>query len=351
MAEENKSPDARVFINGSEVPAGLQADIRESKVTQHVDGPSCFEVIVNILNGENQELKWVDEEIFKIGTALEIRMGYLDRFETVIAGEITALHPKFPATGTAILHVQGFDRMHRMQRGRRTRSFFDRTDSQVAEEIGGEHGFTVSVDDSGFAHPYLLQNNLSDLAFLQLRAQRIGFELKAVGNELRFKRRPYHLSAGVDLAYPATLKWFYPRMSASGSVGRSEVPGWNVENKEAVLGVAEADSLSGKMGDAFGFAQADQAFGEQSLVETSVAVINQGEANQIALGQLQAASLGWIEGEGETVGNPLIRAGEIVEIGGVGARFSGAYYLESVEHTVSPELGFRTHFLVRRNAS
>jgi hypothetical protein len=35
----------------------------------------------------------------------------------------------------------------------------------------------------------------------------------------------------------------------------------------------------------------------------------------------------------------------------VGARFSGTYYLTSVEHAFRPGQGYRTHFSARRNAT
>ena len=104
------------------------------------------------------------------------------------------------------------------------------------------------------------------------------------------------------------------------------------------------------MGEAFGINIADEEFGERNQVETRIPSVNQTEADQIATGILQSLALEWIQGRGEAVGNTEIRAGEAVTITGLGTRFSGEYYIDNVEHSVSPEFGFKTNFHAVRNA-
>jgi phage protein D len=58
----------------------------------------------------------------------------------------------------------------------------------------------------------------------------------------------------------------------------------------------------------------------------------------------------FITGEGTAIGNTDIRAGEVVELNGLGKRFSGLYYVTSSTHEVGPK-GYRTRFNVGRNAT
>jgi phage protein D len=46
-----------------------------------------------------------------------------------------------------------------------------------------------------------------------------------------------------------------------------------------------------------------------------------------------------------------MRAGTVVKIEGIGDRFSGSYYVLSVEHSFRPKKGYRTYFSARRNAT
>ncbi|HEX6764072.1 MAG TPA: hypothetical protein VF103_01315, partial [Polyangiaceae bacterium] len=128
MDPENTAPESKLFINDAEIPPELRADILEAVVCQHMDGPSSFDVSVNVVNPENNQLRWLDDARVQPGNKLEIRLGYLDRFESLIVGEITALHAKYTNRESARLHVQGFDRLHRLRRGRKTRSFIEQKD-------------------------------------------------------------------------------------------------------------------------------------------------------------------------------------------------------------------------------
>jgi phage protein D len=62
-------------------------------------------------------------------------------------------------------------------------------------------------------------------------------------------------------------------------------------------------------------------------------------------------ALTYVEGFGTCIGDPELRAGTLVEIEGLGKRFSGSYYVTSTEHSYKPSIGYRTAFSVRRNAT
>ena len=62
-------------------------------------------------------------------------------------------------------------------------------------------------------------------------------------------------------------------------------------------------------------------------------------------------ALNYVEGHGICIGEPKLRAGVLVQIEGVGRRFSGSYYVTSTEHSYRPGTGYRTAVGVRRNAT
>lgn len=61
--------------------------------------------------------------------------------------------------------------------------------------------------------------------------------------------------------------------------------------------------------------------------------------------------LAYMTGKGTCQGIPDLRIGKVIEIAGVGKRFSGLYYLSATEHHYEPEQGYQTSFTVRRNAT
>jgi phage protein D len=105
------------------------------------------------------------------------------------------------------------------------------------------------------------------------------------------------------------------------------------------------------MGTTLGPAAADKAFDAAVTTFVREAVGTQEEADAIAAGLLQNMALGFIQGDGTCRGRADLRAGIVVDVTGLGKRFSGAYYVTSTTHTFAPKRGYKTAFTVRRNAT
>jgi phage protein D len=352
MTHENTTPETKVVINNTEIPPELKVDVLEVVVCHYIKGPDTFDLTINMLNSENQQLKWIDDDYFKPGNKIEIKMGYVDNFETMIIGEVTALHPKYFNNEAALFSVQGFDKLHRFRRGRKTRSFLQIKDSQIAEQIAQDVGLTPEVEDTEIVHDYVMQNNLSDIDFLLERAMRIRYEVLLQGQKLIFRKAANHTGKTVSLEYMKDLKYFYPRLSTVQQVSKVEVRGWNQTTKEAILGVASSGVETTKMdGSEIGPEIAESAFGKTTTSVVNIPVDSQAEAEQIAKAKFNDISIELISGEGEAVGNMAIRAGSIIELKGLGDRFSGLYYIRRSEHCLTPQTGYITKFNVIRNAS
>lgn len=352
MSDANASPETRVLINEVEIPPELRVDILEVMVAQHVEGGDLFDITVNTLNSENQRLKWIDAAEFTPGNRIEIQAGYRGKLATLLRGEITALKVCYGSDQATLVKVQGFDRLHRLRRGRKTRAFNEIKDSQLAERIAGELGLMPQVQDTGIVHPYLLQNNLSDIDFLLMRARRIRYELLIAGDKLIFRETANNLGEAVSLEYPKDLKWFQPRLSTADLVGEITVRGWNPASKEAILGTGKSGDETTLMGGKqAGPALADAAFGKSSCVIAEIPVVSQAEADQMAKALFNEMALGLITGEGEIVGDSSFVPGSTARLGGLGGRFSGIYYIRRTEHRINPKTGYVTKFQAVRSAS
>jgi phage protein D len=71
----------------------------------------------------------------------------------------------------------------------------------------------------------------------------------------------------------------------------------------------------------------------------------------MARAALDEAALQYIEVEATCMGRADVRAGEVIEIDGLGHRFSGPYYVTATTHAYTTARGYRTRFAARRNAS
>lgn len=352
MPDQNTTPENKILINGVELASDMRVDMLEVRVAQHVEGGDLFQITFNTLGSDDLQLKWIDSDELAPGNGVEIQLGFRGELETLIRGEITGLHARYPSGEPSQVCVQGFDQLHRLRRGRRTRAFHEIKDSQIAETIAGELNLRPDVQDSGVVHGYLLQNNLSDIDFLLMRARRIRYEVIVSDQDLVFREAANNLGETVTLEYQRDLKSFSPRLSTAGQASKVSVRGWDPASKEAILGVAGAGDETTKMsGQEVGPAIADAAFGETVASVVQVPVASQAEADQIAKARFNDMALQLISGDGETVGNPAIRAGTTLQIDGLGDRFSGLYYVRKAEHRFGPKIGFVTKFNVCRNAA
>jgi uncharacterized protein len=87
----------------------------------------------------------------------------------------------------------------------------------------------------------------------------------------------------------------------------------------------------------------------RQLVQVSVPVASQAEADQHAKALFNNLCLNFVTGNASTIGVPDIRSGSVVELQGLGPSFSGQYYIDKATHTMGGN-GYQTDFTVKRNS-
>ena len=345
-------PNFDVAINNTPLKATELAYITNIRIDTAVDLPGMFTIELSGADTLGEPLPWVDDSRFNIGQAVEIKLGYGDKQEKLIAGEIAGLEPEFAFDRLPSLTVRGYDRLHRLLRGRKTRTFVKQKDSAIASQIAQGAGLTAQATDSVLTHEYVVQANQTDWEFLLARARRIQYEILVEDKKMIFRPVANAQSAALTLSFEKDLLEFYPRLVSLGQVDEVAVRGWSVKDKKEIIGKAKTGDEASKMGgQQSGGAIAKKAFSAASdVIDASPAMI-QAEADQMAKAQLNRAALGLIVGEGVCYGRTELRAGKVIKMEGVGARFGGLYYVTAAVHSYTPRDGYQTRFTVRRNAS
>jgi phage protein D len=344
------TPGFDIFINGT--PLSNQSFDAFSHIVRIVvdddtELPSMF--TLEFTGAEDSENAWLnDYNLFAIGAEIEIKFGYGNNIETVIISEITGLEPRFSVSDPLSLIVRGYDRRHRLQRGRKTRSFSEQKDSDIASRIAQEVGLSSAVTDSSVRHPYVLQANQTDWEFLQQRAKQIHYEVVVEGKTLFFRPVNNGNSPDLTLSLDDYLLEFSPYLSSIGQVNQVAVRGWDFQQNAAITG--NSSTVTSMGGRQNGAVLSRQAFGNAIAQISNHPIMSQAEADQLAVAQLNRTALNFITGEGVCLGCTDLRAGRVIEIKDIGDRFSGRYYVTSASHRYSYE-GYYTHFCVRRNAS
>jgi phage protein D len=345
-------PDFDILINGSPLPMESKVYVMEVKVDDDVSLPGMFTVVLTASDDQEEEMPWIDDEdLFAVGNPVEIKIGYRDDLEALISGEITGLEPEFSFDRLPSLTVRGYDLSHRLLRGRKTRTFIQQKDSDIAAQIAGDAGLNGQVEDSQVVHDYVFQANQTDMEFLQQRARRIQYEMVVVDKDLFFQPVSNADSEILTITLNDDLLEFYPRLSSVSQVSEVSVRGWNPADKQEIVGQAgPGDEVSTMGGQNSGAAIVADTFGTAAGIISDCPVMTQAEADQMAQARFNQALLEFINGEGICMGRTDLRSGKIINIDGIGSRFSGSYYVVSAVHHYTTTEGYFTNFTVRRNA-
>lgn len=346
------NPNLKILVQGKSLAPEMEADLVSALVFEDLEAPSMFELQFVTWDLVKQEMTWVDDKVFDVGNEVEIQMGYEQNIKTIMVGEITGLEPEYTQDTAPILVVRGHDLRHRLLRGSHTKSFLKMKDSEVVSKIAKTRGLNAKVTDTKVKLAYILQHNQTDWEFLQERAKRIGYEVMVDKKTLYFRPPENAKSKVLTLTYGQDLQEFSPRLSSMTQVQQVEIRGWIPKEKKEVIGKAEVEKEGEIMGGlTSGTKAVKKAFGEASHTIVNQLVSSKQEADMMALGQFQDMAIAYITGEGTCQGNPNLRAGKVIEIAGVGKRFSGLYYIISVEHFQNKNQGYKTSFTIRRNAT
>ncbi len=333
---------SRIYIKvgGQEVESKTMNKVLEVVVDQSLFLPSMFTILL-----ADEGLKLLGGDPFDLAKEVVIEAADLEgEKSTLIKGEITALEPEFREGMIAHLLVRGYDKSHRLHREKKSRTFANIKDSDLASKIAGEVGLSAQADATSAVYDLVYQHNQTDMEFLHERASRIGFQAFADDGKLFFRTTPTS-PPSTELTWGQDLITFTPVMSLARQVDEVNVQGWDPEKKEAIVGKATKGKLYAKVGESKNGASWASTFGTGKKVIVDVPVVSQAEADTLAGAHLDEISGDFINAEGRAFRRPDLKAGMDVDLKGLGDRFSGKYHMTSITHVYNAE-GFESLFSV-----
>jgi phage protein D len=358
-------------------------------VDQHMHLPDMFEITL-LDDGEI-----FGQSMLTIGTEVTIKAGpasasMTDQPSTLIVGEITSIEGFFEENESRIV-VRGYEKGHRLQRARRTRTFTNVTDADIVNQVASEAQVdTDTVDSPGVTYTYLAQVNQTDWEFLKERARALGYSLSFSEGKLNFKKVPGMggggaLGAvadaaasmvglgGAKLTFGDNLMWFRPRLSAANLTPEVEVRLWDPSAAEVVTSTTsitgtnakldeDASALAGKFDGGFlglpftppaipGLPSLGPSASDKAIINVRHPVAwgsnASSAADAVAAGMAEHIGSTFAEAEGGAYGDPAISAGAELDVDGVLSDFNGKWTITQATHKFEDnEGGYFTHFVV-----
>jgi phage protein D/phage baseplate assembly protein gpV len=318
-------------INGRYAAEDMMEDVKEIVVDTSLHLPSMFTILL-----QDPQLKWLDSPFLEIGRPVTVsgRAEGSNRTSGIISqGEITAVEPDFSEELGARLLIRGYDKSHRLYRGKKTRVFNQITDSDIVLKIARECGLETKVDGTTQIYEQVFQAAQSDMDFLQDRAAHVGYFLYVADGVLNFRREAPR-GQRLTLDWGDNLIDLQARLTTAEQVSEVEVHGWDQVQKSAITGKSTSPQHTPKIrGESHGGNFAKKSFGLKSEeVVNDDSVWSQAEADDLAQSILNERGQAFFEAEGTCRGDPLVNAGVEVSIKGIGKRFSGRYRITRAIH-------------------
>lgn len=257
------APDYLVLVNGQALHPDTKGDVLEVKVVMDIDNLTSFELTINNWDDQTIDFKYSDSHTFDVGTPIEVWMGYANRLFSMVKGQVTALTPQFPASGSPTLSVSGLDGMFLLKDRKPLPSdqklFVNMADWEIAQVIAKRNGLQVNVTKGLEKHDQVVQKNQDDVQFLMERAKRIDYDCY-IDNDpttgaatLNFvtptDSREGQKATYYEFTWGTSLISFSPQLTLSKQVSQLTVRGWDPKTKQTIVATATPANLPGGGGD------------------------------------------------------------------------------------------------------
>ena len=290
-----------------------------------------------VIDGDmpNQTFPVADTDVFKPGAEIKINAGYGDEESTIFEGIVVKLGVQIGAENDAMLVVECRDKAVCMTVGRKNANFVNKTDSEVISDlIAGHSGLTQQIDDTTAQYQELVQYYCSDWDFMLTRAEANGLLVIVTDAKVAVSAPAVSGQPTLKVSYGIDLITFEAEIDARTQYAAVQAVSWDSKNQAVISGsVAKAAALNvqGNL-DSAALAKVVglDLFRLQTAAPTSKEMLTQwARAQQIKSG------LSRICGRMSFQGSAKARVGKLIELAGVGTRFSGPVFISALTHRIA----------------
>ncbi len=327
----NEAYRFKVTIAGQDYTQTEQGGLEYMCIEDHVDMIGVAKFTFNL-----DHVSWSS---MPIGEDVEVSTG--DGNRKLFVGVITGLrHGK--KRGHETVTVMAMDPLIKASASRRTKTYEDKTHSDIVQEVIGTAGLEAgTVDSTTEVFPYVLQRNESDLEFMKRLAASNNYMLKVQEGKVDFVKPQFSGSSTEiedtvveNLDYSMQATQIPPNMTANG---------WDYVATEKVEGTAGSGDLLKIGGGTPATDIASRIWKDTSYI-TDVHVKSQGNAKELAVSELNRLARNFLRGSATVDGNSAIFAGAKIRFKGYRNGFNPEVYVVSSRHIFEFKRGYSTEF-------
>lgn len=296
-----------------------------------------------------------DADTFKPGTALTISAGYGDDSAPLFTGIVVRHGVRIDNSNNSLLVIECRDSATKMTIGRNNANYLQQKDSDIISTLIGNHGLSADVQSTTVQYDELVQFYCNDWDFMLARAEANGLLVNVDAGTVSVKPPSTSGSAVLSVGWGKELMSFEAEIDARSQFTAVQAVSWDPKQQAVAQGDSAKSATLNSQGDLDGATLAQVASPATYMLQTG-ATQPVGTLNDWAKSAQQKAALARIRGRMRFMGNANAVPDSLIDLKGVGTRFSGSVYVSAVEHhiadgswTTEVEFGLRPDWHVERS--
>jgi Rhs element Vgr protein len=275
-----------------------------------------------------------DTQNFVPGNPIQVNIGRDGKNVTAFKGIIIKQSVRVKENGNADLLVECRDAAVRMTVGRHSRYFENLKDSDLFDQLIQPYpNLSSDAQATNYEHPELVQHHLTDWDFILLRAEANAMLVNVVDGVVQIQRPTTQGSTVLQVNYGSSILEFEAEMDARSQWVNVEARSWDYHDQQ--LFQADSDSVPGWT-ESGNITAADlaQTIDLPNYELHHSGYLPQQELQDWADGLMLRSRIAKICGRAKCTGFSGVQPGSLVQVSGVGARFSGNVLVTAVRQEI-----------------
>lgn len=290
---------------------------------------------INIVDGDmpDDEFPVSDADLFAPGKVIIISAGYGAQTKQIFKGVVVRHGIKISGSNEARLQVECKHKAVALTIGRKNANYVNMKDSDIISQLVSPCGVSADVTATSTTHKELVQYYSSDWDFIVARAEANGFLVVPDDSSIVVKAPQTKADAVLKVTYGIDLMSFQADVDARTQLKSVVGAAWDPATQAVVQQSASQSSLY-TQGNLDAAALAKVAGPSSFRLQTTVP-LETDDIKAWATARQMKSALAKIRGKLKFQGSALATPGSMIELVGVGKRFSGSIFVGAVSHEIS----------------
>jgi Rhs element Vgr protein len=329
----NASGVLKLTITSDGSPIADTIGIISVEITKAVNRISTARI--SILDGDmpDDDFPVSDTDTFAPGKQIAISAGYGSQTKPIFQGVVVRHGIKITGNNEARLQVECKHKAVSLTIGRKNANYVNMKDSDIISQLVSPCGVSADVTATTTQHKEIVQYYSSDWDFVVARAEANGFLVVPDDSSVIVKAPQTSVAAVLKVTYGVDLMSFQADIDARTQLQSVVGAAWDPATQAVVQQTASQASLY-TQGNLEASALAKVAGPSTFRLQTTVPLETDDIKAWASARQMKSA-LAKIRGKMKFQGSALAKPGAMIELIGVGKRFSGSVFVGAVNHELS----------------